>query len=117
MPTMSCMRAGVQEVFDNPWSMAETPKELERDSIVDKQAGSHNCTEIISTTSVSTKWRALLACRKCKQTLMHYLGKEMLLLIQENPLQYANVCNTGEVAQSVTSNSSQPTVMVKRRRS
>ena len=127
VPTTSCMReyaqlllaqyirphfrAGVQEVhvvFDSPGSMAETPKELEqkrRDSIVDEQTGSHSCIEIISTTPVPTKWRALLACRKCKHTLTHYLGKEMLLLVQ-NILSSMQtfVCNVGEVAQSVTSN-------------
>ena len=108
MPTMSCMReyaqlllaqyirphfrAGVQEVhvvFDSPGSMAETPKEVEqkrRDSIVDKQTGSHSYIEIISTTPVPTKWRGSAGMQKV-QTHSHALFGE-----GNAPLQHANVC-------------------------
>ena len=78
-------RAGVQEVhviFDSPGSMRETPKELEqrrRDSSVE-HCENHECVHLSSTTEIPSKWRALLACRKCKQCLTRYLGHEMLKL-------------------------------------
>ena len=102
-------RAGVQEVhviFDSPGSMRETPKELEqrrRDSSVE-HCENHECVHLSSTTEIPSKWRALLACRKCKQCLTRYLGHEMLKLVQQLLSSTQSfVCNIGEVAYCVTS--------------
>ena len=125
IPTMNCMqeythlllnqcvrphfRAGVQEVhviFDSPGSMRETPKELEqrrRDSSVE-HCENHERVHLSSTTEIPSKWRALLACRKCKQCLTRYLGHEMLKLVQQLLSSTQSfVCNIGEVAYCVTS--------------
>ena len=78
-------RAGVQEVhvvFDSPGSMRESPKELEqrrRDSGAE-HSENHECVPLNSSTTLPTKWRALLACRRCKQCLTEYLAQEMLML-------------------------------------
>ena len=102
-------RAGVQEVhviFDSPGSMRETPKELEqrrRDSSA-QHCENHECVHLSSTTEIPSKWRALLACRKCKQCLTQYLGHEMLKLVQQLLSSTQSfVCNIGEVAYCATS--------------
>ena len=40
------------------------------------------------------KWRALLACGKCKQCLTQYLGHEMLTLVQQLLSSTRHLCAT-----------------------
>ena len=126
LPSMSCMkdyalwllhqyirphfRADVEEVhlvFDTPGSMMQTPKELEKrrrdKGDTGKLADTHECTQITSSGGIPAKWRALLACRKCKQCLTVYLAQEMLELapnILGSAQKFAT--NVGETTQSVT---------------
>ena len=125
LPSMSCMeeytqwllhqyirphfRAGVQKVhvvFDTPGSMPETPKELEkrrRDEEVTGKVYAHECNEIQSSGGIPTKWRSVLACRKCKQCLTVYLAQEMLELAPHMlGSSQIFVSNVGETAKSVT---------------
>ena len=96
----------VHVIFDNPGSMAETPKELEqkrRDSTAKKNDTNHVCAEITSKAPLQTNWRAFLACRQCKKELTNYLGQEFLSIVAKFlTIHQTFICNIGEVAQSVT---------------
>lgn len=101
------LRAGAQEVhvvFDSPGSMSQTPKELEqkrRDTCNNKLCDTHTCIQFTSTTAIPSKWRDLLACRKCKQCLTNYLVLKLAQLILRNTQLFAT--NVGETTYSVMS--------------
>ena len=95
MPGMSSMREYTQlllQLYVRPhfrkymlYLTHQGPKELEQKRRGSTAAKGENrsCIQIHSTTTVSHKWCALFACRKCKQCLTHYLAKEMITLALE----------------------------------
>ena len=91
-------------VFDTPGSMTQTPKELEKQrrdkGDTGKLADTHECTHITSSGGIPAKWRALLACRKCKQCLTVYFALELATNILGSAQKFA--ANVGETTQSVT---------------
>ncbi len=77
-------RKGCQEVhvlFDNPGQLENTPKHFEhmrRDSVATIVEG-HQCIEFKPDTRLKGKWReSVINCRRCKRSLVKFLGQYML---------------------------------------
>ena len=72
-PHLNARVSEVHVVFDNPSSLAETPKDVEhkkRDSN-QKESFNYECVPFSSESAIPNRWRDVLSCRLCKKALTH----------------------------------------------